>query len=138
MAAQGDYVWWSNWFGQSISRANIRNHEVEYFNAPFPNSSPYAMISDRNGMLWVALPNDDRVAKLDPVTRQWTLYNLPSHGTNTRFITVDDHKPSVEVWEASFMTSKVVRLQFRTKQQMQALAELNGATLARATSQSRR
>jgi streptogramin lyase len=113
MASQGDYVWWSNWFGQSISRANIRTHEVEYFNAPLPNLSPYAMIADKNGMLWVAFPNDDRVAKLDPATRKWTVYDLPSHGTNTRFITVDNSKDSVEVWEASFMTSKAVRLQFR-------------------------
>jgi streptogramin lyase len=124
MTSQGDYVWWSNWFGQSISRVNIKTHAVEYFSAPLPNVSPYAMIADKNGMLWVALPNDDRVAKLDPVTRQWTVYNLPSHGTNTRFITVDSHKDSVEVWEASFMTSKIVRLQFRTKQQLQTTANL--------------
>lgn len=127
MASQGDYVWWSNWYGQSISRANIRTHEVEYFNPPLPNLSPYAMIADKNGMLWVALPKDDRVAKLDPTTRQWTVYNLPSHGTNTRFITVDSHKDAVEVWEVSFVTSKVVRVQFRTKQQMQAAADLAGA-----------
>jgi streptogramin lyase len=122
MASQGDYVWWSKWFGQSISRANIRTHQVEYFNAPIPNGSPYAMIADKNGMLWVAFPNDDRVAKLDPESRQWNVYNLPSHGTNTRFITVDNRKDSVEVWEASFITSKAVRLQFRTKEQMQAAA----------------
>ena len=125
MAAQGDYVWWSNWFGQSLSRINIRTHVVEHFNAPLPNVSPYAMVADRSGMLWVALPNDDRVAKLDPGTRRWTIYNLPSHGSNTRFITLDKHKDTVEVWEASFMTSKVVRLQFRTEQQMQALPGRN-------------
>ncbi len=131
MAAQGDNVWWSNWFGQSISRANIRTHQVEYFNAPILNGSPYAMIADKNGMLWVAFPNDDRVAKLDSSTRQWTVYDLPSHGTNTRFITVDNRKDSVEVWEASFMTSKAVRLQFRTKEQMQAAAaQANGESVA--------
>jgi streptogramin lyase len=126
MASQGDYVWWSNWFGQSISRANIRTHQVEYFNAPIPDGSPYAMIADKNGTLWVAFPNDDRVAKLDPASRQWTVYNLPSHGTNTRFITVDNRKDSVEVWEASFMTSKAVRLQFRTKEQMHAAEAASG------------
>jgi streptogramin lyase len=123
MTAQGDYVWWSNWFAQNLSRADIRTHRVETFNPPMPNVSPYAMAPDRNGMLWVAMPNDDRVAKLDPGTHQWTVYNLPSHGTNTRFITVDTHKASVEVWEAAFMTSKVVRLQFRTAEQLRALAE---------------
>src|SRR5690349_7397959 len=122
MAAQGDYVWWSNWYGQSLSRVNVRTRAVEHFNAPLPNVSPYAMVADKNGMLWVALPNDDRVAKLDPTTRRWTVYNLPSHGSNTRFITLDKHKDSVEIWEASFMTSKIIRLQFRTEQQMQALS----------------
>jgi len=122
MAAQGDYVWWSNWYGQSLSRVNISTRAVEHFNAPLPNVSPYAMVADKNGMLWVALPNDDRVAKLDPTTRRWTVYNLPSHGSNTRFITLDKHKDSVEIWEASFMTSKIIRLQFRTEQQMQALS----------------
>jgi streptogramin lyase len=122
MTSQGEYVWWSNWFGQSIARVNIRTREVKYFNAPLPNVSPYAMAPDKNGMLWVAFPNDDRVAKLDPRTEQWTVYNLPAHGTNTRFITVDNRKESVEVWEASFMTSKIVRLQFRTKQQLQDAA----------------
>jgi streptogramin lyase len=127
MTAQGEYVWWSNWFGQSIARVNIRTREVKYYNAPLPNVSPYAMAADKDGMLWVAFPNDDRVARLDPRTQQWTVYNLPSHGTNTRFIAVDNRRDSVEVWEASFMTSKVVRLQYRTKQQMQAVANLNGA-----------
>jgi streptogramin lyase len=126
MAAQGDSVWWSNWFGQSISRANIATRKVEFFQSPIPNGSPYAMIADKNGMLWVAFPNDDRVAELDPATRQWTVYNLPSHGTNTRFITVDNRKDSVEVWEASFMTSKAVRLQFRSAEELQAAAATAG------------
>jgi streptogramin lyase len=124
MTAQGNYVWWSDWFGQSLARVNIRTHEVKYFPAP-PNLSPYTMVADKNGMLWVALPNDDRVAKLNPETRQWTIYNLPSRGTNTRFITVDRHKDTVEVWSVSFVTSKVVRVQLRTKQQTEALASLN-------------
>lgn len=126
MAAQGDSVWWSNWFGQSISRANIGTRKVEFFQSPIPNGSPYAMVADKNGMLWVAFPNDDRVAKLNPATRQWTVYNLPSHGTNTRFITVDNRKDSVEVWEASFMTSKAVRLQFRSAEELQAAAAAAG------------
>jgi streptogramin lyase len=125
MTAQGDYVWWSNWFGQSISRLNIRTHEVNYYTLPFPNVSPYDVAVDRNGIVWVALPNDDRVARFNPETEQWTVYNLPSRGTNTRFITVDNSKDPVEVWAPSFATSKVVRLQFRTKEQLRALAGPN-------------
>jgi len=125
MTAHGDYVWWSNWFGQSISRVNIHTHEVNYYTLPNANLSPYDPAVDKNGKVWVAMPNDDRVARLDPATQQWTVYDLPSHGTNTRFITVDSQRDSVEVWAVSFVTSKVVRLQFRTKEQLQALSDLN-------------
>lgn len=121
MAAQGNYVWWSNWYGRSLSRVDIHSHEVTYYNPP-PNLSPYIPAIDKNGKVWVALPNDDRVAKLDPATKQWTVYNLPSHGANTRFITVDNFKDSVEVWTAYSMTSKLARLQFRTREQLQAVA----------------
>ncbi|MGH9679561.1 MAG: hypothetical protein ACRD4Y_06395, partial [Candidatus Acidiferrales bacterium] len=75
MISQGDYVWWSNWFAQTISRINIRTRKIETFDMPIANLSPYAMVPDRNGILWVALPNDDRVAKLDPATREWTVYD---------------------------------------------------------------
>jgi streptogramin lyase len=125
MAARGDYVWWSNWFGQSISRVNIHTREVNYYAVPIANLSPYDPAVDKNGKVWVALPNDDRVAELDPATRQWTVYNLPSHGTNTRFITVDNQRDSVEVWAVSFVTSKAVRLQFRTREQLQSLSNSN-------------
>jgi streptogramin lyase len=124
MAAQRNYVWWSNWYGRSLSRVDIRSHQVSYYNPP-PNLSPYIPALDKNGMVWVALPNDDRVAKMDPANQQWTVYNLPSHGANTRFITVDNFKDSVEVWTAYSMTSRIARLQFRSKEQLQALASSN-------------
>jgi streptogramin lyase len=126
MAAQGNYVWWSNWYGRSLARVDIRSHQVVYYDAPY-NLSPYIPALDKKGMVWVALPNDDRVAKLDPTTKQWTIYDLPSHGANTRFIAVDNFKDSVEVWTAYSMTSRIARLQFRTKEQLEALANSNPA-----------
>jgi streptogramin lyase len=136
MAAQGDYVWWSNWYGQSIGRANIHTHEVNYYVPPLPNLSPYDPAVDKNGKVWVSLPNDDRVAKFDPVTGHWTVYNLPSRGTNTRYITTDRFKDPVEVWTSGSGNSKIVHLQFRTKEQLQTLTSSN--TTAKNTGESQR
>jgi len=119
----GNYAWWPNWHGGSISKADIRTHEVSYYPLPIPNSHPYGTNVDKNGMVWVALFGDERVAKFDPTTQQWTLYGLPSLGNETRYITVDNHKEVPEVWVPSWRTSKVVRLQFRTKEQLQAVTK---------------
>jgi streptogramin lyase len=127
MGTHGNYVWWPNWWGGSISKADIRSHEVSYYPLPIPGN-PYTTAVDKNGVVWTALLGDEYVAKFDPPTAQWTLYKLPSLGNELRYITVDNHKDPVEVWVPSYRTSKIARLQFRTQEQLQqvAMASANG------------
>ena len=89
-------------------------------NTGFPGV--YDAVVDKNGMVWINLMNADRVAKFDPEIEKWTEYLLPSLGTETRHISVDNHKDQVEVWTPYWRTSKLARLQFRTKEQLQAQA----------------
>ena len=74
-------------------------------------------------MVWTDLATDDRVAKFDPRTKQWTIFVLPSLGTDTRNIAVDDSRSPVEVWVPYFRTSKVARLQFRSQEQLDAVKQ---------------
>jgi streptogramin lyase len=122
MGAYGNYVWWANWWAGSISKVDIRTHEVSYYPLPIPNSNPYVTSLDKNGNVWTALFGDNRVAKFDPNTEQWTVYLLPSLGYELRYVSVDNHKEVPEVWAASSRASKIARLQFRTKEQLQAVA----------------
>ena len=122
MGAGGNFVWWANWWGASISSIDIRTHEIRYYPIPFPDSQPYGMDVDKNGMVWVTLFVDEHVAKFDPRTERWTTYRLPSLGNELRHLTVDDSKEIPEVWVASFRTSKLARLQFRTREQLDAVA----------------
>ena len=62
---------------------------------------------------------DEKVAKLDPKRKQWTLYKLPTLGCEPRHITVDDVRG--DVWVPCDRASRIARLQFRTEQQLQAL-----------------
>jgi streptogramin lyase len=64
----------------------------------------------------VTLRNSDRVGKFDPATQQWTIYLLPTLGTEARHITVD--RTRNEVWLPYSRTSKAARLQFRTAEQL--------------------
>ena len=122
MGAGGNFVWWANWSGASISSVDIRTHEIRYHPIPFPDSHPYGTVVDKNGMVWVTLFADEHVARFDPRAERWTTYRLPSLGNELRYLTVDNSKEVPEVWAASFRTSKLARLQFRTKEQLDAVA----------------
>ncbi|MCH8268757.1 MAG: carboxypeptidase regulatory-like domain-containing protein [Acidobacteria bacterium] len=116
-------VWVALWWGDRLAKIDIQTHQVTYY--PYPNpgfAGVYDTSVDRNGMVWMNLLHADRIARFDPATEQWTEFQLPSLGAETRHISVDNRKDPVEVWTPYWRTSKMTRLQFRTKAQLQALA----------------
>ena len=67
-----------------------------------------------------------RVGSYDPKTDKWTVYQLPTVGSECRDITIDEK--TGDVWLPSWRTSKAIRLQFRTEQQLAAVqSKLNAA-----------
>lgn len=110
------YVWSADFYGQDISSVNIRTLKVAYYDLPVPYASAYDLRVDKNHNVWVTLRNADRVGKFDPATKKWTVYQLPTLGTECRNISVD--QKTGDVWLASWRTSKIIRLEFRTEQQV--------------------
>ncbi len=111
----GNYIWVANYWGNNISRIDIRTHEVKNFEYPNQSAFPgiYDTTIDKNGMVWMNLMNADTVARFNPKTEEWTEFRLPTLGTETRFISVDNYKDQVEVWVPSYRTNKIFRIQFR-------------------------
>ena len=107
----GDTVWVPNYLGMNLAKINIRTHETTYYPLPI-NGNPYFVVVDKNHQVWTNLLSDDRVVKLDPATEEWTIYQLPSIGCETRNIAVDDIRG--DIWVPCARTSRVARLQFRT------------------------
>jgi streptogramin lyase len=114
----GTTVWVTDFFGQDIASVDIHTLQVTYNPVPIPYSNPYDLHVDNNHMVWVTLRNADRVGKFDPKTKKWTVYQLPSIGTECRSMYVDEYNKTGEVWMASIRGSKAIRMQFRTAQQM--------------------
>jgi streptogramin lyase len=120
-------VWVANWWGANLAKIDVKTRKVTYVKVPF-NSNPYNTIVDKNHMVWTNLTTDDAVGKFDPKTEKWTIYKLPSIGTELRHIAVDDKLG--EVWVPYRESDRAARLQFRSEAQ---LAELRGdATASRA------
>ena len=85
----GDAMWVANWWGHNLAKIDIHTLEPTYYQLPI-EAHPYATAVDRNHMVWTNLSSDDAVAKLDPSTGRYTIYKLPSIGTELRHIAVDD------------------------------------------------
>ncbi len=79
---------------------------------------PYSAVVDNDHNVYTNVSSDDSVAKFDPSTREWTIYPLPSRGTEVRHIAVDGRNG--DVWVPYATTSRVARLQFRTEAELQA------------------
>ena len=128
----GDYVYVANWWGHNIAQININTFETTYHRLPI-NSHPYATAVDRNHMVWTNLSSDDAVAKLDPSTGEYTLYRLPSVGTELRHVAVDDADASGEpaVWVVYREASRAARIQFRTAEELIALKSAASGPVAR-------
>ncbi|HLV02499.1 MAG TPA: hypothetical protein VKZ59_14610, partial [Acidobacteriota bacterium] len=120
----GKTVWVPNFVGENLARIDTETYEVKYYRVPF-NSHPYYVVVDKNHMVWTNLMTNDRVAKFNPKTEEWTIFVLPSRGGETRNIAVDNTRDPVEIWVPYFRTSRVARLQFRSQEQLErTLAQL--------------
>ena len=118
---KGDTVWVANWWGGNLAKIDIKTHKVTYY--PYPGQGfpgIYDTTIDRDGMVWINLMNADRVARFDPKTEQWTEFQLPSLGTESRFIAVDNHKDRLEVWVPYWRTQRIARIQFRTEEELRS------------------
>lgn len=125
----GDTVWVANWWGENLAKIDIHTSKVTQYPVPNKHTGPYAAVVDKNHIVWVNMMNNDSVAKFDPKTEQWTEYMLPTRGAETRHIAVLDKSDPPTVVVPYWRTSKVARLQFRTRQQMQQLkAQVGGAS----------
>ena len=119
---KGNAVYVANWWGDNLAKIDIHTHKVTYY--PYPNpgfAGVYDATVDKNGKVWVNLMNADRVARFDPKTETWTEFQLPSLGTETRFIAVDNNKPTVEVWTPYWRTNRIARVQVRMPEQLEAI-----------------
>ena len=120
----GDFVWVGNSFGGNLARIDIRSKEVKLVPLPNPEAhQPYQVAVDKNHNVWTHLWSADRVAKYDPSTSQWTLFDLPTRGTETRYISLFEQDGKLQVLLPYYRTRKVAIMMLRSEPDLQALKE---------------
>ena len=82
-----DVLWVANSFGGNYARIDTKTSEVKLIDLPKPEvQQPYHIVVDKNHGAWTNLWSTDQVTRYDPATNKWTMYDLPTRGTETRYI----------------------------------------------------
>ena len=119
----GDYVYVGNSFGGTLAKINIHTKETTLVPLPNPEAhQPYQIGVDKGHNVWTNLWSTDKVAKYDPSTNQWTLFDLPTRGTESRHISLLEHDGQpLRVIIPYERGRKVAVLTPRTEAELQAL-----------------
>ena len=84
-----DVLWVANSFGGNYARIDTKTRDVKLIDLPDPESEqPYHVAVDREHNAWTNLWSTDKVARYDPAANKWTIFDLPTRGTETRYISL--------------------------------------------------
>jgi streptogramin lyase len=63
----------------------------------------------------------DAILRYDPAAKTWTRFDLPTRGTEARYISVTEHTGALQVVVPYSRTSKVAVMNFRSEADLAAL-----------------
>src|SRR6185312_3120516 len=107
-------IWVGDSWGGNYARINPKTLETTYVPLPNPvTQQPYHITVDSKHGAWTNLWTADQIIKLDPKTNKWTSYDLPTLGTESRYISLleQDGKMQVVVpYSRAFILSRIKKL----------------------------
>ena len=117
-----DVLWVGNSWGGNLGRIDTNTGAVSYVPMPDPNSQqPYQIAVDSTHAAWTNMWTTDRVARYSPATGQWTFFELPSRGTEARYISIDERDGKINVILPYARLSKIAVMTLRSEADIEAL-----------------
>jgi streptogramin lyase len=121
-----DVLWVGLSWGGSLARIDTHTGATSY--VPLPGDrQPYHVAVDSKHNAWTNLWASDQIARLDPATGQWTLFDLPNRGAEPRYISLLEHDGITQVVIPYFRTRKVAVMTLRSQQDLDALKAQSAA-----------
>jgi streptogramin lyase len=118
----GDVVWVGDSWGGNLARIDIHTNQVTFVPLPDPISQqPYHVTVDSHHDAWTNLWTSDRIMRFDPASKIWTGFDLPSRGTEVRYISLLERDGKMSVVTPYFRTSKIAVMNFRSEAEIAAL-----------------
>jgi streptogramin lyase len=120
---RGDFVYTGNSFGGSLARINIITKATTLIPLPNPETDqPYQVAVDNRHNVWTNLWSTDKIAKYDTTTNKWTLFDLPTRGTESRYISILERQGQpMQVFIPYYRARKVAVMTPRTEEEIAGL-----------------
>ena len=119
---KADVLWVGNSWGASLARIDTLTRETTY--VPLPNRmQPYHVHVDSEHRAWTNLWGADRVMRYDPKSAQWTAFDLPTRGSEPRYISVHEAEGQpMQVVLPYFRARKIAVMTLRSESDLKTLA----------------
>jgi streptogramin lyase len=119
-----DIVWVGDSWGGNLARIDTLTQKTTYVPTPNPATlQPYQVIIDSKHRVWTNSWVTDKFLRLDPKTGKWTVFELPTRGTEARYISLSEKDGKTEVVLPYFRTRKVAVVAFRSEAEIAALRQ---------------
>jgi len=82
---------------------------------------PYHVAVDAKHNAWLNIWTSDVILKYDPASNSWTTFDLPTRGTEARYISLLERDGAMQVVIPYSRTSKVAVMTFRSEADLAAL-----------------
>jgi streptogramin lyase len=117
----GNTVWIGDSWGGNYARIDIDTKQLTYVPLPDPvGMQPYHVTVDDSHGVWTNLWTADSIIRLDPATNTWTTFDLPTHGSESRYISILEKNGKMSVTVPESRARKVAVMTFRSQADMDA------------------
>jgi virginiamycin B lyase len=118
----GDVLWVGDSWGRNLAKINIHTMETSFVPLPGPGvMQPYHVAVDKHHDAWLNIWSSDVVLRYDPAADKWTTFDLPTRGTEARYVSLLEKDGAMEVVVPYSRTSKVAVMTFRSESDLAAL-----------------
>jgi len=121
----GNAVWVGDSFGSNLAKIDISTGAVSYVDLPF-GMQPYHVGFDSDHNVWTNVWSADAVMRYNPAMQQWTRFDMPTRGTETRYIDTLTRDGKMQVALPSYRVHDVWVMTFRSQDEIDALKKQAG------------
>jgi hypothetical protein len=82
---------------------------------------PYQIAVDNTHSAWLNIWSSDVVLKYEPSSGKWTTFDLPTRGTEARYVSLLEKDGATQVIVPYSRTSKIAVMSFRSEADLAAL-----------------
>lgn len=115
-----DVLWVGDSWGGNLARIDTKTLDVSF--VPLPGmQQPYHAAVDSKHDVWTNAWMTDQVLRYDPAAKSWTTFDLPTRGSEVRYVSLLEQDGKMQVVLPYFRARKVAVMSFRSEGDMAAL-----------------